>query len=66
MTNRRASLRRFNRDGFFQVIAGCELRSNDDELAEQVIEITRKTARLCPFTIPDRAKIDAFFSRTWA
>ncbi len=42
-----------NGDGYFQVLAGCEMKTSDAELAECVFGILRRAAKACPF-----AKID--------
>ena len=52
-----------NKDGFFQVLAGCSLRGTDDELAEDTFEILRRATILCPFATPDREQFEALFER---
>jgi hypothetical protein len=52
-----------NRDGYFQVIAGCSQRGSDDELAEDVFGMLLRAVRLCPFSDPDHQRYEAMFAR---
>lgn len=52
-----------NNDGFFQVLAGCSVSSDDDELAENLFAILRKAMRACPFATPDYQAFEALFER---
>src|SRR5262245_11149979 len=51
-----------NDDGFFQVIAGCNLDS-DQEMAKQLFQILLTAVERCPFSDPDRQAFDALFRR---
>ncbi len=50
-----------NSDGYFQVLAGCELKSSDEELIAEVFTILHRAATACPFSSVDREKIEGVF-----
>jgi hypothetical protein len=52
-----------NRDGFFQVLAGCDWRGDDSKLIEQVFSILERAVRSCPFSNPDHATLIELFER---
>jgi hypothetical protein len=52
-----------NKDGLFQVLAGCSLRGGDDELVADVFEILRNTIRFCPFSSQDHQAFETIFRR---
>lgn len=52
-----------NKDGLFQVLAGCSLRGGDEELVADVFEILRNAVRFCPFASQDHQAFEAIFIR---
>lgn len=50
-----------NRDGFFQVLAGCDMKGSDEELTKEVFEILRRAATACPFSEVDHEKTQQIF-----
>ena len=50
-----------NDEGFFQVVAGCELQTSDGKLTRQVFEILRRATKACPLTPADQASVQAIF-----
>jgi hypothetical protein len=53
-----------NRDGFFQVLAGCPYAGDDEALARDVFAIILRSVRSVPFSRPDAAKVDKLIQRT--
>lgn len=50
-----------NDDSYFQVLAGCAMKNSDLELSQQIFNILRKAASLCPFSIVDHESIQEVF-----
>lgn len=50
-----------NKQGFFQVFAGCPATSDDNILKRAVFERLLKTVRACPLNPQDRAAYEALF-----
>lgn len=50
-----------NRDGFFQIMAGCGVIGSDEELTVRVFQILQKAATACPFSKPDKLSIQHVF-----
>jgi hypothetical protein len=53
-----------NRDGFFQVIAGCNWPATDEQLRKAMIDSILRAVRLCPFTTNDRVRFEELV-RNW-
>jgi len=50
-----------NKQGFFQVFAGCPATSDDNVLKRAVFERLLKTVRVCPLNPQDRTAYEALF-----
>jgi hypothetical protein len=50
-----------NNQGFFQVIAGCDMKISDQELTKEVYDILRNAAKTCPFSNVDHVRISTLF-----
>ena len=55
-----------NRDGFFQVLAGVEMKGSDLDLTKEVFGILRRAAKACPFSKPDHETIERVFAQSEA
>ncbi len=51
-----------NNDGFFQVLAGCDMRDSDEELTKEVLDILRRAATACPFSEVDHERVQQVFN----
>lgn len=52
-----------NRDGVFQILAGCDAGLAEDDLQRHVFEVLRKAMRACPFSKPDHDALEALFAQ---
>lgn len=50
-----------NNDGFFQVLAGCDMPDSDEELTRQVFDVLRRAAAVCPFSKIDHERVQQVF-----
>jgi hypothetical protein len=50
-----------NNDGFFQILAGCDMKDSDQELTKEVLDIIRKAATAYPFSEMDKEKVISVF-----
>jgi hypothetical protein len=53
-----------NRDGFFQVLAGVDLKQSDEMLVKNVFDTLRRAAIACPFSKPDHGTIQRVFDES--
>ena len=51
-----------NRDGYFQVMAGCGELDAENRLTEEVFEILHRAVQLCPFANVDNQKFESLFA----
>lgn len=54
-----------NNNGNFQVLMGCPLIANDEDMKKAIFERLERAVMVCPFSTPDKTNVVELFQK-WA